>query len=490
MAAIKTINESARKLKVVREVDVVVVGGGPGGVASAVSAARNGAKTALVERYGHLGGMATGGLVNIIPNLADISGRQHIYGITQEMLDRLSRRGGISFPAQRDWGTADKKVVGFYQDAGLGWFYLRKGPDGQPRVLYSAVVDPEILKDEFNDMVLGSGAELFLHSWGTRAIVAGNAVKGVIFESKSGRQAILARVVIDSTGDGDIFVSAGAAFDNECDIKRRTAWLALVWWVTNVDLRRYDDFKASQPEKFGELMRELAKLGGYPGFFKSVLKNMPNTVWYHCMQPQPERTDAMDVEQLTRIDVTARKRALLTYEFMKKRVPGFENSFIMLTAPQLGTQGGRRVIGEYTLTEKDMESDEVFADTIAVLANNDYGEISLQHPALCVPYRCLVPRDIDGLLVACRAFSSSDMINETFNIIPHCLCYGQGAGTAAALAVKAGVPPRKVDYKVLTDALRRQGVNIPDTAGVKKQTAPVARSKPKDFYYQKYKGPD
>jgi hypothetical protein len=484
----KTITEPSRKLKVVREVDVVVVGGGPGGVASAVSAARSGARTVLIERYGHLGGMATGGLVNIIPNLADISGKQHIYGITQEMLDRLSRRGGTSFPVKSDWGTADKKVVGFYQDAGLGWFYLRQGTDKQPRVLYSAVVDPEVLKDEFNDMVLGSGAELFLHSWGTRAIVAGNAVKGVIFESKSGRQAILARVVIDATGDGDIFVSAGAAFDNGCDNKRRTAWLALVWWVTNVDLKSYDDFKASQPEKFGELMRELAKLGGYPGFFKSVLKSMPGTVWYHCMQPQPARTDAMDVEQLTRIDVTARKRALLTYEFMKKRVPGFEDSFIMLTAPQLGTQGGRRVIGEYTLTEKDLESDEVFTDTIAVLANNDYGEISLKHPALCIPYRCLVPRDIDGLLVACRAFSSSDTINETFNIIPHCLCYGQGAGTAAALAVKAGVEPRRVDYKKLQDYLRKQGANIPEAP--EKKTAPVTGSRPKDFYYQKYKGPE
>ncbi len=488
--ALRSITEPSRKLKVVREADVVVVGGGPGGVASAVSAARNGARTVLIERYGHLGGMATGGLVNIIPNLADISGRQHVYGITQEMLDRLGKRGGTSYPAKKDWGTADKDVVDFYQDANLGWFYLRKGSDGRPRVLYSAVVDPEILKDEFNDMVLGSGAELFLHSWGTRAIVEGNTVKGVIFESKSGRQAVMAKVVIDSTGDGDIFVSAGAAFDNECDNKRRTAWLALVWWVTNVDLKKYDDFKASQPETFRELMQELTKLGGYPGFFKSVLKNMPDTVWYHCMQPQPERTDAMDIEQLTRIDITARKRALLTYEFMKKRVPGFENSFIMLTAPQLGTQGGRRVIGEYTLTEKDLESDEVFEDTVAVLANNDYGEISLKHPALCVPYRCLVPQTVDGLLVACRAFSSSDTINETFNIIPHCLAYGQAAGAAAALAVKTGVPPRRVDYRVLRDTLRKQGVNIPEAAKTKKETPSATGGRSKDFYYQKYRGPD
>jgi len=234
-------------------------------------------------------------------------------------------------------------------------------------------------------MVLEAGVDLLLHSWGTRVIMDGNKVKGVFFESKSGRQAILGKVIIDATGDGDLFVSAGADFDNECDNRRRTAWLAQVLWITNVNLKKFGDFKASQPEKYKELTQELAKLDGYPLFFKGLLKNQPNTVWYHGMQPQPERTDAMDVEQLSRIEIRARKRALITYEFMKKHMPGFEDSFIMLTAPQLGTQGGRRVTGEYTLTEKDLESDEIFEDTIAVLANNDYGEISVKHPTLCIP---------------------------------------------------------------------------------------------------------
>jgi hypothetical protein len=108
-----------------------------------------------------------------------------------------------------------------------------------------------------------------------------------------------------------------------------------------------------------------------------------------------------------------------------------------------------------------MESDEIFNDTIAVLANNDNGEISAKHPNLCIPYRCLVPRKVDGLLVACRAFSSSDAINHHFNIIPHCICYGQAAGTAAAIAAKAGIQPRKVDYKELRENLVKQGVQLP-----------------------------
>ncbi|MDD5338281.1 MAG: FAD-dependent oxidoreductase [Dehalococcoidales bacterium] len=480
----KTVREPARDIKVWREVDVVVVGGGPGGVASAISAARTGAKTVLIERYGHLGGMATGGLVNIIPNLSDITGKQHIYGLTMELLNRLDKHGATSYPKKKDRGSADKKAVDYYLNANLGWFFVRKDLAGQQHVLYSAVVDPEILKAELNDMVLGAGSELLLHSWGTQVIMEGNAARGVFFESKSRRQAILGKVIIDATGDGDMFVAAGAECDNECDNKRRTAWLALVWWMTNINLRKFDKFKASQPEKYKELMDELVKLGGYPFFFRGILKNQPNTIWYHSMLPQPQRTDAMDVEQLTKIDIEARRRTVITHDFMKKYLPGFEKAFIMLTAPQLGTQGGRRIIGEYTLSEKDMETDEVFEDTIAVIANNDYGDISNKHPALCIPYRCLVPKSVDGLLVAGRAFSSADTINETFNIIPHCIAYGQAAGTAAALAIKAGVEPRKVDYKALRDNLVKQGVNLPK---IERSVGSVASNDGKKDYFQKYR---
>ncbi len=462
---VRTILEPAREIKVCREADVVVVGGGPGGIGAAVSAARSGAHTVLIERYGHLGGMASGGLVNIIPNLSDISGKQQIAGLTQELIDRLQARGGASHPRKEHWGTTDRKIVDYYLDANLGWFYIRKDPNigNQERVLYTSVVDPELLKEEANEMVVGAGVDLLLHSWGTLPLMEGNRVKGVIFESKSGRQAILAKVVIDSTGDGDIFVAAGAEFDENLDFKRRTAWLATVFWVANVDLKRLDEFRARHSDEYAELMKELQSMGGHPRLFKSVLASQENVVWYHFMQPRSDGkpSDAKDVEELTRVDVNARKRAVITYEFMKKHVPGFEKSFIMLTAPQLGTQGGRRVIGEYTLTEKDLESDEIFEDTIAVLANNDNGAISARHPTICVPYRCLVPARVDGLLVACRAFSSADSINEHFNIIPHCICYGQAAGTAAAMAADAGIEPRRVNYKALRANLVKQGVLLP-----------------------------
>jgi len=465
--AAKTIVEAAREIRVYREADVVVVGGGPGGIGSAVAAARSGARTVLIERYGHLGGMATGGLVNIIPNMSDINGKQHIFGLTQELIDRLDARGAASYPKKADWGTTERKVVDYYLDANLGWFYVRKDLNiGQERVLYTAVVDPEVLKDELNTIVNEAGVELLLHSWGVAPIMEGNTVKGIIFESKSGRQAILAKVVVDSTGDGDVFVAAGAQFDNTLDIGLRTSKLAIVFWLAHVDIKKADEFRASQPDKFTELMTDLRQMGGHPYYFKGILGSQEGCVWFHFFQERPDggACDAMDVEEFTMMDVRARKRALITYDFFKKHIPGFERSFIMLTGSQMGTQGGRRVVGEYTLSERDMESDEVFEDTIVVLANNDNGPISAKHPTICVPYRCLVPRTVDGLLVACRGFSSADRINHQFNIIPHCLSYGQAAGTAAAIAAQAGIQPRHVDYRELRKNLVGQGVKLPETA--------------------------
>lgn len=458
----KSIHEPAREIRILKEADVVVVGGGPGGFASAISAARSGAKTVLLERYGHLGGMATGGLVNIFPNLSDISGKQHIFGLNQEIIERMKAKNAAFCPGKEDWGTTDSKVLEYYLNANMGWFYVRQDPNigGRERLLYTAVLDPEVLKAEINDMVVEAGVDVLLHSWGTRPIMEGNTVKGVFFESKSGRQAILAKVVIDSTGDGDMFVAAGAEFDDELQSNFRTA-LAFTFWITNVDINRLEDFRKSHPMKYAQLMQDLTQKGGHSFFFNGLLQNQEGVLWFHPMFVQEIPSDAMDVEELTRVDMLGRKKAMVTYEFLRKYVPGCEKCFIMQAAPQLGTQGGRRVIGEYILSPKDMESDEIFEDTIVVLANNDNGEISAKHPSICIPYRCLVPVKIDGLLVACRAFSSKASVNQWFNIIPPCICYGQAAGTAAALAVKAGIQPRRIDYKELQANLRKQGVNLP-----------------------------
>ena len=238
----------------------------------------------------------------------------------------------------------------------------------------------------------------------------------------------------------------------------RIANLAFCFWITNVDNVKEDEFRAAQPEKYDELMKELADKRGFARHFRGLLKDQEGVIWFHPHIPAEDQTD---VEEMTRIDIDTRKRALITYEFLKNYVPGYEKSYIMQTAPQLGTTGGRRVVGDYVLTEKDMNREEPFEDTIAVFAGNDRGELSHRYPKMYIPYRSLVPKNIEGLLVACRAFSSEDSVNTHFNLIPHCLCFGQAAGTAAAKALESGVSVREVDIKALQKDLRNQGVILP-----------------------------
>ncbi|MBN1848202.1 MAG: FAD-dependent oxidoreductase [Deltaproteobacteria bacterium] len=449
----KTIMEPEREVTVFREADVVVVGAGPGGHAAAIAAARNGADTILVERYGHLGGMATGGLVTILPNMCDIYGVQQIVGQTQEWIDRMENRDGVDYPKREDWASTNRAIVKYYKNR--SFFYVR-----QERVVYSVLFDAEILKCALNDMAEEAGVKTLLHSWGTEAIVDGdNEVQGVIFESKSGRQAILAKVIIDGTGDGDLLPSAGATFDMDIDPTLRIANLSLCYWIGGVDLKKVEEFRQTQPEKDEEQMQELIKIGGHPNFFKSNLKNQESVVWIH---PRYTNSSQIDVEELTRVEFEGRKRMLITYDYRKKNTPGFENAFITLTSPQLGTRSSRRIHGEYMVTEKDIVADRVFDDTIAIFPDLDRGEESARHPNIHIPYRSLIPRSVENLLVACRAFSSDQLVQNFFNLIPHCIAFGEAAGTAAALCVKDGSRVRDVDQGALRERLIKQGVPLPE----------------------------
>ena len=448
-SSMKTIIEPANEIRVLREAEVVVVGGGPGGHAAAVSAARGGADTVLLERYGHLGGMASGGLVIMIPHLSDGTERQIIAGQCQEWLDRLDVRGASVHQKYEDIGSDDKELVEYWND--FHQFFVCEN-----RVQLGAMVDPEILKCVLNDMVEEAGVKLFLHSWGTKAIVDKNEVQGVIFESKSGRQAILGKVIIDGTGDGDLLPSAGAEFDRNIKPNLRIATVAVVFRLGNVDTKRHGIFKKTEAKKNMELMGELVKLGGFPVAQRSAHDDV---LWVSNWIPG---LDILNVEDLTRTEVEIRKKMLITYDFFKKYVPGFEKSFILDTASQTGTRGSRRVIGEYIVTEGDMDSGKLHEDTIAVLPQLR-NVVSQKHPHMHIPYRSLVPRKVDNLLVAGRSFSSDDIVNNDYNLIPHCILYGQAAGTAAALAIKSGVKVRNVDTAALKDSLIKQKVVLPET---------------------------
>ena len=456
---VKSIPEAAREVNVMREVDVCVVGGGPGGIAAAVSAARGGAKTLLIERYGHLGGMSTGGLVNIIPNLGDTYGKQAIGGFCQELIDRLAARNGATYPEKKYWGSTDKAEVQKYVDANMMHFYIRRNRDGERVTLYTAVIDPEIAKDEMNTMVLESGAELLLHCWVTEPIMEGNQVKGVMVETKSGRQAVLAKIVIDCTGDGDLLPKVPEETVDYMPEGSRIAQFGWIYWIANVDIDGYFAFRREKPEEMKAIVKKIMEAGGSPHFSPGLLKNQHGVVWVHRLIGSLHQTEP---EEMTFIDVSARKRAVRNWELLKQYMPGFEKSFIMLSNPQLGTSGGRRLVGEYWLTEADMDSDTPFPDTIAIFADNDRGVKSLDHPRTYVPYRALVPKGTEGFLVACRAFSADHDFSEYFNLIPHCMCFGQAAGHAAAIALQDGVSVRDIDFAKLRAQLLKYGAILPE----------------------------
>jgi hypothetical protein len=352
----RAIPEPNKTVNVIRECDVVVVGGGPGGIGAAVSAARNGADTVLMERYGHLGGMGTGGLVTIIPCLSDFSGTMQIGGINQEWIERLALKEAETHPPEETWGSTDKRLTAYWNDR--SFFTVREG-----HVVYASLIDAEMSKIVLNDMVTEARVKTYLHSWGTMPLMDGNKAMGVVFESKSGRQAIMAKVVIDSTGDGDLLPFAGAQFDTDIDPQIRIANLSLCYWIDNVDFMKVDDFRKANPAKWGELMEEIKQKGGHGSFMRSNLKNQERIVWIH---PRYATSSQTDVEELTRVEFLGRERMLLTHMFFKKNLPGFENSFIVLSCPQLGTRGARRVHGDYMVTSADLLSDEPFADTIVL----------------------------------------------------------------------------------------------------------------------------
>jgi len=468
--ALKTVTEPVRKISVVDEVDVVVVGGGPAGVAAAIAAGRSGAKTVLIERYGYLGGMATGGLVILIPHLSDGTKERQVLGICQEMIDRLDALDAVIHPRYEDLGSTDPKLVNKWKE----YLFFVIGN----KVRLSVIVDPEILKCVLNDMMEEAGVKLFLHSWGTQALMEEGLVRGVIFESKSGRQAILSKVVVDTTGDGDIFATAGASFDGQLDPRARISRLALIFQIANVDTGRFSAFMAEEPHVYGELMYQLESMGGFSLILRS---HREDVVWVNNYFPKwiPNYMDsfvtetpddagksqilsALSFKDLTWVEIHARKGMLITYNFLKKNVPGFDKSFIMNVAPQIGTRGSRRLLGEYVVTEKDIRSGTIFSDTIGLCPPID-ANVSPERPHMCIPYRSLLPREVENLLVAGRCFSSDLVANDVLNIIPYCIVMGQAAGTAAAIAAKAGLTPRNIDVKSLQLSLITQNVVLPQT---------------------------
>lgn len=441
------IHEQAKEIEVFDRCDVLVVGAGPAGTAAAVSAARNGAgKVVLLERYGHLGGMATGGQVLFIPHLSE-GKQQMIAGIQQEWLDRLEKMpNGLIGPDRKDIGSTDpalidkwRKYYGFVCD---GWIW------------YGAYVDPEMLKIAMVNMVEDAGVTVYCHAWGSEALMEGNRVIGVTFQSKEGRKAILAGKVIDCTGDGDIFASAGCAYEKEYSGDDRSYNVSVVFRLGNVDSEEFRNWKYDPNSHYRDKLAEYKKLFGYR--ISPFVTPMKDIMWVNNFV---EGKDCCNVQDLTDTEMLIRRSLNEGIEWIRENVPGFKNAFLHDTAPQLGTRGSRRLNGTYRLTMDDIAQTIEHEDTIAIIPA--HRRMKYKSP-IELPYGVMLPADdVEDLLAAGRCFSSAHDANDHANLIPHCVALGEAAGAAAALALQSNTTFRNVDVKKVQQMLKKQGVYLP-----------------------------
>ena len=393
--------EPAHELPVFHATDVVVVGGGAAGFAAAVSAARTGAKVALVERYGSLGGLFTNGMVLIV--LA------------------------TSMKQDGKWSLVTRGVCEeFMTRAGkFGKAFANPPESPCPAHRWQPTIDPEAAKVLMDEMVAESKVEMFFHSWGVDVIQDGNAVKGVVFESKEGRQAILAKEVVDCTGDADMLFRAGGGYSQV------TCPMSTVFRWANMDtIKPPKDSMAKFPRRGNE--------------------GNPDAKWGHVGMVTG---NGLSVRDLSRTEVEMRRRNWEKVQAMRS-TPGWENVYTSNSASQIGARQSRLIDAEYVMGRREIveESDNI-RDCIGWCGADG------PHKAFRVSYRQLLPKGVDHLLCAGRCLGKGDSI-DTFRLIAPCFMTGQAAGAAAGLAALKGVAPRALAYGEIAKTLRAQGVHL------------------------------
>ena len=434
------VDEPARSTPVYGPCDVLVVGGGPAGTAAAVAAGRLGADVVLVERYNHLGGLSTGGLVSWIDRMSDWDGQLVVAGVGAELIDRCGPDATLG-PEPDLWGSTDPVQAAYWR---VRTAALRD------TVHWSPTVDPEVLKLVTNDIVRESNVHTLLHCWVVGTIVDGQSVKGVIFESKQGRFALTAPVVIDCTGDGDVFAQAGASYDDDFDSESAHARLTTSFRFGNVDMRRYLDFWMLRRDEFSEVMQRASaqgiKLLAHPTPYDSVAL---------FLTPKMSGYSALDVADLTAVEFVSRDMARDGLRFFREHVPGFERAWILDTASQIGTRHARRLVGAERITIEHWMADGSYADSIGLCPG-----MTPSFPTLEIPYRSLVPARLDGLLAAGRNLSADTRSHAALREIPECWAMGEAAGVAAVQALSDRVALRDVDIAAVQTQLARQGAVV------------------------------
>jgi hypothetical protein len=438
----KTLVEKSRQTPVIGEYEVVVLGGGPAGIAAAIAAGRSGRSTVLIERYGFLGGAGTAaGLSTFCGLHANVAGehRQVVHGICDDILARIERMGGLNAP------------------------HLSV----QNRIMAQAY-DISAYKIAADELILEAKTKLLFHAFAAAAIMRSESeIEAVVVETKSGRGAILGKIFIDCSGDGDLAAWSGAPYDLG-DGKGNFLYPTTMYRIHGVDPQRAE----RAWELIPRLMEEAEKGGRrfprkkpivrpqkHPGEWRANLTQIRN--------PDGSAVSGIDAEQLAYGEVEGRRQCWESFEFIKSVTPGFERAYIVEIAPQLGIRETRRVRGEYRVTEEDILGCADFPDAIGVqgwpVEAHVSGDVNFvfarkERGYNQLPYRMIVPLAVDNLLVAGRCASMTHEGQSSARVSGPCFVMGQAAGTAADLAIKAGVAPRGVDVKALRSRLESDGV--------------------------------
>jgi hypothetical protein len=394
---------------------VVVAGGGPSGVIAAAAAARSGADTLLIERYAFLGGNGTAGLMtcyNGFRNQRAPEALQTVKGIPAEYIAELVRLGGIA-----DIDSYERTAQ----------HDIRKGD-----IPYTVGFDAEAAKVACLNLLRKEGVKLRLHSWVVAPMLDGARVTGVIVHSKSGRQAIAADIVVDCTGDADVAVAAGAPFMGRAATGDRMA-MSLMYGV-----------------------------GGVPSSITGPFGGI--RIGDHVVRWGPRIDgDGADVETLTRAEVEARLKLWDDVQAMRKKA-GQESLYLSKTATCIGVRETRRIVGEYVVTEKDAIDGVRFPDVVAISSNpmpEYHGQrYFFAHEGFDIPYRSLVPKKVDGLVLSGRCISCDQGPFQSARSMAPAMAVGHASGCAAALAAMKGVPPRKLNVKALQQLLMNQHAEL------------------------------
>ena len=303
----------------------------------------------------------------------------------------------------------------------------------------------------YSDLLVERGANLLLHSWAVAPVQEGDALRGIVFESKSGRQAILAKTVVDATGDGDVFAAAGAAFETDIEETAQNSRMNVAFRLGGVDFERFAEFQCGQREEFRAVIERAWHEIGYGG----APAQLPRPGQVVFMGPKLTGYSTIDVEDLTTVEIESRRRMLQVFDFYQRHMPGFERAWIVDTSPQLGVRHSRRLVGVKKITRSDWSSYERHKDEIGLCPAPDP-----RYPTFSVPLGCLVPQRLDNLLAAGRNLSCDWRSHDFLREVPVCWMMGQGAGVAAAVAVSSGVRVRDVDVGEVQRQLLRQGARL------------------------------